>query len=128
MTDKYPNKFEEAKKKMVEARDDTFMRYLEILKETYEKSSESEKITLKNALENIIDSILVNLFKKETAKKCREDLNLKQMELANELGMDESTLCRYENGLGFSSRNPSRKTILVYLNWLKKQGYNLYNI
>lgn len=67
-------------------------------------------------------------FNKETAKKIRFKTHLTRRELGDYLDISESTLARYERK-GLSPRKHVTRSMVTYLNWLKKvSGYNPFGV
>ncbi|MEK6914777.1 MAG: hypothetical protein AABW83_03955 [Nanoarchaeota archaeon] len=131
---------DEAQNKLIDA-------YLSEIRSCYLSLSEPMgKITLQERLECIVNSIrrkdFTNLkisyvknkysaFNPNEAKKIRENLGLTIDKLADSLGFNRSggvQINGYENCRRIPGNPPRGKVPKAYLNWLKENGYNPFNL
>lgn len=97
--------------------------YIDIIKNKFNVENNNGRISLIRQLEEIVGKVEFD-FKK--VRKIREDKRFSRVELAKILEAGNSTICKYE--LGDVVPSSKGKTGRKYLEWLKEQGYNPFNI
>ena len=138
MAEDYTKNIEDSKKNLAEARDTLVNSYLGRLKELYDGGIEITKNFFVGKLELLVgeaesgfpieEKSSKNAFNPAIAKSLRKKAGYKnQTDLGNILGILQGSISNYELGK-FPQTNPQGKMVLKYLNWLKEQGYNPFNL
>ncbi len=96
---------------------------------------EDQQIALKHTLENLVSGLEVGnvkgKFDPKTAYEIRKKAGLSQNQLANAINGDRIShfnkkISKYENGR--ETPTPNSEGGIKYLQWLKEQGYNPFNL
>lgn len=133
---------ESAKQKLKQAQLEIIEVYLDRISQTY-KSLPDEKIGgVVNGLESIVSVIENEIpakpkrkpdlspFNKSEAKILRVKMDLTQIQLAQRLGFSQGCLVKYEKGSVIPNpyKQGKQENGRKYLEFLKEQGYNPFNI
>lgn len=119
------------------ARDNLLEAYFSEIRESY-KSSNLDQKSIIGSLEYLVcrlkskkESRKNNSFDYLEARRVRENAGLSQGELAKKLeftGAGNIKISLYERGVKTPSNPPQSEKARKYLEWLKEQGYNPYNL
>ncbi|MEK6792389.1 MAG: hypothetical protein AABX95_01065 [Nanoarchaeota archaeon] len=134
MDEDLKTKLEEAKSKVVQAELGLFDIYFNRIRESYIRQNEFKrrKIVqdLTSLIEGLDDSDIISsrgvIFSHRTAREIRERYG-RAISLSKEIGVSPAEISRFEcgkNNPGTRLDTSGRK----YLDWLKSQGYNPYNL
>lgn len=134
MTEKNEDKISEARIELEEAQKKLLLEaYLSKIREDYCQFSIKQDFILEK-LDNFIkglEQIIKPLYDPQIAKEIREKAGLSQGDLSKKLGfrtLGHVKISKYETGRQLPSNPPKGEYAKKYLEWLKAQGYNPYNI
>ena len=111
-----------------------FEAYISAIRRKHDKSNPQERSSIRKGLELVISSPLAPknnepLFSGAEARRIRKKAGLTSKELSQQLGVPQSTIGNYEaRGIKKPRGWGNKETIQKYLSWLKKQGYNPFNL
>lgn len=132
-------KIEEARKNLEQAQLGMIEVYLEIINNSYKNLSDVKRGEVVQGLERVAclintppvhkgtKGVILNPFNKLEARVTRIKTELTQNQVAERLGISQGCLAKYESGIVIP--HPYRKgNGRKYLEFLKQNGYNPYNI
>jgi uncharacterized protein (UPF0297 family) len=134
----YTENYERAQRNLAVARAMLTNQYLDRIRREYGCGTPEVKNLIFGLLEKIVDNFgepsVCVLFNPELARKLRIAADLTQVQLGKLISIDPTYITHFEKG----RRNPvpvnpvdnvtPNEKALGYLNWLKEQGYNPYNL
>lgn len=125
------NKIETAKRSYEAAQQKLLIVYLDEIKKQFNANGEERRRKLIRGLESVLAGRQENeqgyVFDNEYAILLRNRERLSQEQLAEKIKINRSSLAKYETGTS-NLRQMSRPYAQKYLQWLKSQGYNPFNI
>jgi|TARA_B100000315_G_C14266180_1_gene446525 DNA-binding XRE family transcriptional regulator len=148
---KYKDNISRARAQLEEAQTNLVEAYLTRIREGYQTLEPRQKEFVLGGLDALVNNIENGSFTEqstpnsssreskrknlaydsEVARKIREDLGWTREKLIEELGLSRggySQIGNYESGKINPSKPPRGKTSVAYMNWLKEQGYNPFNL